>query len=63
MKSEAPDVRIRLIVSEDDSDIRDYVVQYPTGTTRVLDTCQLFYTHPVEFVGYLEKRTALRRSK
>jgi hypothetical protein len=39
------------------------VVEYPTGTTRVLDTCKLFYTHPVEFVGYLEKRTALRNKK
>jgi hypothetical protein len=57
------EVRIRLIVAEDDSDIRDYVVEYPTGNTRVLNTCEMFYAHPVEFVGYLEKRTALRTTK
>lgn len=58
---EGEEVRIRLIVAEDDSDIRDYVVEYPTtGNTRVLNTCQMFYAHPVEFVSYLEKRTAFR---
>jgi hypothetical protein len=57
-KFEPVDVKIRLIVSENDSDIRDYVVVYPNGTSKVFNTYQMFYAHPVEFVTYLEKKAA-----
>jgi hypothetical protein len=57
-------MKIRLIVAENnDSDIRDYVVEYPNGNAKVFNTCQMFYAHPVEFVEYLEKRTLARTAK
>ncbi len=37
-------------------DVHDYVVIYKDGKSKIFNTWELFYAHPVEFVGYLEKK-------
>jgi hypothetical protein len=37
------------------------VVEYSNGNSKIYNTWQLFYAHPVEFVGYLEKKVGKTR--
>lgn len=46
---------------EEESDLHEYVVIYPRGNTKLYNSCELFYAHPVEFVEYLERKAHKKR--
>jgi hypothetical protein len=45
-----------LIAPTKPTDINDYVVEYPNGNIKILNTRTLFYAHPLEFVNYIEAK-------